>query len=657
MSSRRPTSACRSEARSRLRQRRRLRRAAPAPRARHIEVQIVGDGSGGVTHFWRARLQHPAPAPEADRDRAGARRSARGAGADPRRGVRLAARPRYAAWARRVPGRRRRRRRRGFAFIEANPRLQVEHTVTEEVTGPRPRAAAARARRGRDAGRARLTQREVPAPRGIAIQARVNMETHGARRDRRSPAAGRSPCSSRRRARAARRHASAMPATATSPRFDSLLAKVIVHRRAAATSPTRSAKAVPRARRVPHRGRADQHRLPRRACCAIRTSRPDGVDTRFVDEHMRRAARRSAATAGALLRRRARPSRGAGWPARGSTRRSARRPRPRQARAGRGRVRQTPPTRTRRGRGRAARVAVRGADAGHDRQRRRRARATTVRAGQPAAGHGSHEDGARDPAHRSRGIVRASRSSRGDTVFEGHAARLRRGGRRRATRRGPRTRRSTSTTSAPTWPRCSSGTRDDPRRRAARRRRAPAQDRPAHGAREHRRPAAIRASFVEYGPLVIAAQRRRRTVEDLIESTPADGLVTGVGRVNGTLFGGTTSRCVVMALRLHRARRHAGHAATTARTTGMFELAERAAPAAWCCFTEGGGGRPGDTDGVGVAGLDSHGVPHLRPAERAGAAGRHHLGPLLRRQRGAARLLRRGHRHGRTRPSAWAARP
>jgi pyruvate/2-oxoglutarate dehydrogenase complex dihydrolipoamide acyltransferase (E2) component len=40
-------------------------------------------------------------------------------------------------------------------------------------------------------------------------------------------------------------------------------------------------------------------------------------------------------------------------------------------------------------------------------------------------------------------------------------------------------------------------------------------------------------SFVEYGPLVIAAQRRRRSVEELIEHTPADGLVAGVGTVNG----------------------------------------------------------------------------------------------------------------------------
>jgi len=30
-------------------------------------------------------------------------------------------------------------------------------------------------------------------------------------------------------------------------------------------------------------------------------------------------------------------------------------------------------------------------------------------------------------------------------------------------------------------------------------------------------------SFIEYGALTIAAQRRRRTLEDLIKATPADG--------------------------------------------------------------------------------------------------------------------------------------
>jgi biotin carboxyl carrier protein len=43
-------------------------------------------------------------------------------------------------------------------------------------------------------------------------------------------------------------------------------------------------------------------------------------------------------------------------------------------------------------------------------------------------------------------------------------------------------------------------------------------------------------SFVEYGGLTIAAQRRRRSVEDLIQNTPADGMVCGIGSVNADLF-------------------------------------------------------------------------------------------------------------------------
>src|SRR6202011_4129641 len=40
-------------------------------------------------------------------------------------------------------------------------------------------------------------------------------------------------------------------------------------------------------------------------------------------------------------------------------------------------------------------------------------------------------------------------------------------------------------------------------------------------------------TFVEYGSLVIAAQRRRRTIDDLVKNTPADGLIAGIGTING----------------------------------------------------------------------------------------------------------------------------
>ncbi len=40
-------------------------------------------------------------------------------------------------------------------------------------------------------------------------------------------------------------------------------------------------------------------------------------------------------------------------------------------------------------------------------------------------------------------------------------------------------------------------------------------------------------SFIEYGPLLIAAQEQRRSREELMARTPADGLVGGVGDVDG----------------------------------------------------------------------------------------------------------------------------
>lgn len=101
-------------------------------------------------------------------------------------------------------------------------------------------------------------------------------------------------------------------------------------------------------------------------------------------------------------------------------------------------------------------------------------------------------------------------------------------------------------------------------------------------------------SFAEYGGLALAAQRARRTPEELIEKTPADGIVTGVGTVNGELFGEREARCVVMSydytvlagtqgIRNHR------------KTDRMLDLARRERLPI-VLFAEGGGGRPGDTD-------------------------------------------------------------
>jgi acetyl-CoA carboxylase carboxyltransferase component len=109
-------------------------------------------------------------------------------------------------------------------------------------------------------------------------------------------------------------------------------------------------------------------------------------------------------------------------------------------------------------------------------------------------------------------------------------------------------------------------------------------------------------SLVEYGPLVIAAQRRRRSVDDLVVATPADGLVGGLATVNAAEVGEHAARCVVVS---YDYTVLAGTQGTQnhRKKDRLFELAEDLrAPVV--VFAEGGGGRPGDTDGLGVSGLD-----------------------------------------------------
>ncbi len=109
-------------------------------------------------------------------------------------------------------------------------------------------------------------------------------------------------------------------------------------------------------------------------------------------------------------------------------------------------------------------------------------------------------------------------------------------------------------------------------------------------------------SLIEYGPLVVAAQRRRRELADLVERTPADGLVAGLATVNGDLFSGRDARCVVMSYDYSVLAGSQGHQ-NHRKKDRLFELAEELrVPVVF--FTEGGGGRPGDTDTGGVTGLD-----------------------------------------------------
>ncbi len=110
-------------------------------------------------------------------------------------------------------------------------------------------------------------------------------------------------------------------------------------------------------------------------------------------------------------------------------------------------------------------------------------------------------------------------------------------------------------------------------------------------------------SFSEYGGLAIAAQRRRRDLDELVARTPADGLVAGTGTVNAGLFGAEAARCAVLAYDFTVLAGTQGQTSHR-KADRLLELA-----AAWSLpvvlFAEGGGGRPGDSDTAVATGLDT----------------------------------------------------
>jgi len=109
-------------------------------------------------------------------------------------------------------------------------------------------------------------------------------------------------------------------------------------------------------------------------------------------------------------------------------------------------------------------------------------------------------------------------------------------------------------------------------------------------------------TFVEYGSFGVAAQRSRRSEEDLIANTPADGLITGLAKINSKLFGTERTNCAVVAYDytvLAGTQGFINHR----KKDRIFEVAKRNMTPV-VLFAEGGGGRPGDTDAPGVAGLD-----------------------------------------------------
>jgi acetyl/propionyl-CoA carboxylase alpha subunit len=571
-------------------------------KARHIEVQIVGDGSGAVSHLWERecslqrrnqKLVEIAPSPDlppALRDRI------------IEAAVRMAAELRYESLgtfeflidvdATGSAGT-------AFAFIEANPRLQVEHTITEEVTGidlVRTQLALAT---GRSLAELGLEQERVPEPRGFAMQLRINMETMGEDGVPR-PSGGTLGAFEVPSGPGIRTDSAGYVGYSPSPSFDSLLAKLVAH------SPSVDfADVVTRAYRALCEFRVEgvstnlgflQNLLRHPGFGA------SGLYTRFVEDHI-----------ADLVSRGDTPHRQLFFPS--AERQSAR------THAG-ARIDASDPLA----------VLHHGKGAGGAPAPAERSAPTPPSPEEVAGPEGTHpvrapvqgtivsvEVSEGDLVHVGRpllvmesmkmehviaadvsGVVRQLAVARGDTVYADHPLVFieeaevevaEAGGAEAVDPNHVRP------DLAEVHERHGFGM-DDARPEAVARRRKTGQ----RTARENVDDLCDPGTFSEYGPLVIAAQRRRRSLDDLIRRTPADGLIAGIGTVNGDLFGETDSRCIVMSYDytvLAGTQGQQNHR----KKDRMFELAaEWRLPVVF--FTEGGGGRPGDTDGVGVAGLD-----------------------------------------------------
>ena len=110
-------------------------------------------------------------------------------------------------------------------------------------------------------------------------------------------------------------------------------------------------------------------------------------------------------------------------------------------------------------------------------------------------------------------------------------------------------------------------------------------------------------SFREYGEFAIAAQRHRRSIDDLVRNTSGDGMITGIGSVNGEHFPPETARCAFaigdyMVLAGTQGQRHHRKLDRVLSIAAQWNLP-------LVLFAEGGGGRPGDTERMTYAGISN----------------------------------------------------
>ena len=528
-------------------------------RARHIEVQIVGDGSGAVSHLWERecslqrrnqKLVEIAPSPTL----APALRERIIAAA-----LRLAAAVKYrnlGTFEFLVD-----EERGEFFFIEANARLQVEHTVTEEVTGIDLVQTQLQLAGGATLATLGLTQEQVPAPQGYAMQLRVNMETMDSVGNTR-PAGGVLSVFEPPTGPGIRVDSFGYGGYRTSPHYDSLLAKLIVHGRGFAA-------VVERAYRALCQFRIDgvatnvgflQNLLRREEV------RANAVYTRFIDDHM---------AALAAVAPRAHPRHYFDAEPQAA---EAAAPQPE---APPGAAAACAPMQ-----GVLVEICVAAGEAVREGQLIAVIEAMKMQHEVMAPASGTVLQVLAEPG----AMVSPSQPLLFIEPGEPGQATEDEGGEIDLDAIRPDL--------AEVLERIALG-QDAARPEAVARRHKAGQ----RTARENIAAICDPGSFIEYGALTFAAQRRRRSVEDLIRNTPADGLVAGIGLVNSDLFGENKARCAVLA---YDYTVLAGTQGTMnhKKTDRLLQVAEeQALPVIF--FTEGGGGRPGDTDNATkVAGLD-----------------------------------------------------
>ena len=534
------------------------------PRVRHIEVQVIGDGRGAVSHLGerdctlqrrRQKLVEFAPAP-------GLAPAMRQALCDA--AVRMAQDCAYAGlgtfeflvdaesgeqcW-----------------FIEANPRVQVEHTVTEQVTGIDLVQAQIRIAQGETLAQLGLSQDRISPPRGMAVQLRVNMEDMDASGEVHS-SVGRITAYEAPSGPGVRVDGYGYVGYATNPAFDPLLAKLVF-----SVAPGDPASDYPRLIDKAARGLREcriegvgTNLAVLQALLAHPAVQAGAVHTGFIDGEQAALA----ASAQAF---------GAGLP---PVDRAADDP---AAPALVGPPGSRPVI--------APMVGVLGSFEVEVGQAVRRGQLLAILDAMKME-HTVVAEFA--------GIVRLIAADRGAALAKGaplmfiEPADVEDGDAPDEQSAAPD---ATSPALADVIERHALLT-DARRPRAVARRRKSGQ----RTVRENIAALCDPDSFVEYGGLMLPAQRRSRTAEDMIANSPTDGLVAGVGRVNGADFEPAASPCMVLGYD------YTVFAGTQSgpnhrKMDRMLRIAaERTLPVV--LFAEGGGGRSGESDTSTVAGLD-----------------------------------------------------